>query len=114
MKPKTLHIDPDFEADLRSSVDRAEVMLERILSDAAGHVDVRWKSGEAESTGDRTVWLTLSDSGITKSYQFFEWEFQEDLHVRRKLRELWDEVLAERIKIQRERVLQSLAESGGE
>jgi hypothetical protein len=114
MAPKAIRIDPNLTPELLASVRKSEAALERILGDAAERVEVSWDSGEPEKDGDRTVRLTLTDSGVTRSYEFFEWEFREDLHVRRKLHDLWDQVLVERIKIQRQRVLQSLAESGGE
>lgn len=110
MAPKTLRIDPNLEADLLADVRRAEAALERILGDAADQVEVVWEPGEREPEGDATARLILTADGVTRAYEFFEWEFREDLHVRRKLRELWDEVLAERIKIHRQKVLQSLAE----
>jgi hypothetical protein len=112
MAPKSLRIDPKLPPELLDAVRKAEAALERILGDAAERVEVSWTPGQPEE--DLAVRLTLTDSGVTRSYEFFEWEFREDLHVRRKLRELWDEVLVERIKIQRQRVLQSLAESGEE
>lgn len=98
LQPKSVTLDPDLDPEVLPAVSRAEQMLERILGRAASRVDVRWQPGRAGDGIDRSVLLRLTDSGVTKEYDFLDWEFREDIHVRRRLREVWDAVLSERLR----------------
>jgi hypothetical protein len=115
MTPKSVQIAADIDADLLPAVNRAEDMLERILGRSAGRVEVTWKRGQMGGDEDRSVQIALTDSGVTKEYDFLEWEFDEDIQIRRRLREVWDDVLADRIRIlQDQSVTGSGDETGGD
>jgi len=112
MKPKILHIDERIDPAYRDDILRAEEALERVLGEGGPRVEVRWDA--ASDGADCVARLTLSDSGVSKSHDFYEFEFREARHVRQKLRNLWDEILAERARILQGRIRESLANSGGQ
>jgi hypothetical protein len=110
MKPKTLYIDDKIDPAFRDSVLRAEAALERVLGKGAARVEVRWEA--AVDGGERAARLTIADTGVSKSYEFDGSEFRNDRRVREKLDDLWDGILAERIRIIQARIHQSLITSG--
>jgi hypothetical protein len=112
LHPKSVTIDPRIPADILGAVKRAEGALERVLADSADRVAVVWEVGGLTQSGDPTVRLSLTEEGVTRTGEFSEWDLEEGLQLRRRMRQVWDNVLKERIKIQLQRVRDSLSNEG--
>ena len=109
MTMKSVSIDPSIAPDLVPSVHKATEELERIVGDAAERIAVSWTPGLPDV---ETVMLSLSDTGVERRQEFTANSFREGWLLRHSLRRLWDHVLAERMRIQWQKVIASLAESG--
>jgi len=109
MTLKSVTIDPKIAPDLLAPVHHATAELEDILGDAAERIDVTWTPGIPDV---KSVMLSLSDTGVEKRQEFTMSNFKEGFLLRHSLRWLWNAVLAERMRLQWDRVLASLADSG--
>jgi hypothetical protein len=110
--PTQVRIDPGLSPELADAVRGAGPALEKVLGDAASRVEVAWERGGPADDGDPTARLTLTDAGVARSSRFTAWDFADDLRMRRRLRELWIDVLDERLRLQRQKVHESLIEDG--
>ena len=86
--------------------------LDQSFRDVAERVDVAWGVGATDAEGEQTVRLSLTDDHVCRSADFTAWDLEDDLRLRRGLRRVWDQVQAERVRIHRKRLLESLAETG--
>lgn len=111
MELKAPTIDQSIGAEFLADVRKGQAALERVLGKAAARVDVTWEVGENNHLGVPTLRVHLSDFGVTRSHDFTKPEIRDDLYLRRTLRDFWDNVLSERIRLQLQKVAQSLTES---
>ena|SRR5437870_4379946 len=112
MSMKTMEIDPKLDPMFQGLIRKVEPALERVLGDVAERVDVAWGVGATDAEGEQTVRLSLTDDHVCRSADFTAWDLEDDLRLRRGLRRVWDQVQAERVRIHRKRLLESLAETG--
>ena len=116
MKPKSVRIDPGLTPDEVAAVERGQALFERRVlgSLTGGRVGVAWEPGEPDVDGGRTVRLTLTDEEVVRSGEFHLRELDDPDDLYWKLRELWNGLLGERLRVQFERVAEALAATGGD
>jgi hypothetical protein len=112
MPLKSVTIDPKIAPDLLAHVHEATGELERVVGDAAGRVGATWTTGLPDADDTETARLTLSDSGVERTGEITDKDFREVWFLRHLLRRLWDDVLAERMRLQWAKVVASLADDG--
>ncbi len=109
---KALRIDPNIAPDLVAPVHKATTELEHVVGDAAERVGVVWTPGLPDADLHPTVMLSLSDKGVERRQAFTADTFREEWFLQLSLRKLWDDVLAERMRLQWQKVIDSFGESG--
>jgi hypothetical protein len=111
MTAKPLHIDPGVDPLFRGLIEKAEPAIERVLGDAANRVDVDWEPGSLLD-GKPTVRIRFKDAEVSRFENLTAPQLENENHLRHRLFRLWDQVLAERIRNQQQRVRESLIENG--
>ncbi|HEX4609102.1 MAG TPA: hypothetical protein VH092_12920 [Urbifossiella sp.] len=114
MTRHTTHIDPGLDPVLMPLVHAADEQLEAILGDISGRVTATWMPGTPDADLAPTATLELNDAEVTRSQEFTRRELAESTHLRYDLRRLMLDVLADRIRIHRRRLLESMAAGDGD
>ncbi len=111
MPLRTYQIDPGFDAEMQQLLRQAEPIVERVLGSSADRVDVAWELGTVNfREGEPAARLRLTDAGVSRTREFEVWDIGDEMRFRRRVYLLWDRLLSDRLRLQREAVLQSLAE----
>lgn len=98
MATKTMQINPGVDPVLLDLVRKAEPALDHVLGRFADRVDVVWEPGP-DAAGQPTARIALTDEGVRRTREFTAWDMEDEVQLRRGLRDVWDRVLAERIQI---------------
>jgi hypothetical protein len=115
MHTKTYRIDPSFNPEMQDLIQQVRPILGRVLGSAAERVEVSWEPGTPYNREpDPSARLKLTDSGVTRTREFQVWDLADEPRFRRLVYLMWDRLLAERLRLQKEAVLQSLSDATGE
>ena len=75
-------------------------------------MELAWEPGNPDAEDEPKVRLRLTDTGVSRTEEFTARDIEDDMNFGRRFRALWDDVLAERIRIQQRRVYESMSENG--
>lgn len=87
-------LPPSLPPALHEPVRLAESELRRVMGRLAGQVEFRW--GWDGAASPPVVTLTLTVGGSSRSAELYDFEFAEPMHVRRRVRQVWSELLSDR------------------